>query len=140
MVLLRIVIDEALTTNVLFVPNSNTLKSLKCASLNVCGLRRRILYPDFGELISHYDIFSVSETKLGDLDLIILPGYSFISRVRKQSYLRKTRGIGVFVRNCLFKHVPLVESDSDYILWFKLNKYVFKTEKTYTLVLYTHPW
>ena len=60
---------------------------------NVCGLRRRILYPDFGELISQYDIFYVSETKLGDLDLIILPGYNVIFRVRKQRYLRKSRGI-----------------------------------------------
>ena len=121
--------DEVLTTNLLYVPNSSNLKSLKCASLNVCGLRRRILYPDFGELISHYDIFCVSETKLDDLDLINLPGYSFVSQVRKQRYLRKSGGIGVFVRNCLFKHVSLVESDSDYILWFKLNKSVFKTEE-----------
>ena len=87
------------------------------------------MYPDFGELISHYDIFCVSETKLDDLDLINLPGYSFVSQVRKQRYLRKSGGIGVFVRNCLFKHVSLVESDSDYILWFKLNKSVFKTEE-----------
>ena len=121
--------DEALTANVLYVPNSNTLKNLKCASLNVSGLRRRILYPDFGELISHYDIFCVSETKLYDLDVINLPGYNFISQVRKRRYLRKSGDIGVFVRNCLFKHVSLVESDSDYILWFKLNKSVFKPEE-----------
>ena len=132
--------DEVLTTNVLHVPNSSNLKSLKCASLNVCGLRRRILYPDFGELISHYDIFCVSETKLDDLDLINLPGHSFVSQVRKQRYLRKSGGIGVFVRNCLFRHVSLVESDSDYILWFKLNKSVFKTEEDlHSGVVYVPP-
>ena len=37
---------------------------LKCGSLNVCGLKRRIQYSEFIGLVQQYDIFCVSETKL----------------------------------------------------------------------------
>ena len=42
----------------------NPNKSIACAALNVCGLRRKNLFPDFCELVDNYDIFCVSETKL----------------------------------------------------------------------------
>ena len=32
-------------------------KSLKLASLNVCGLKRKVLFPEFGTLVNNYQIF-----------------------------------------------------------------------------------
>ena len=67
-------------------------------------------------------IFCVNETKIDKYDTIHLDGYTFISQCRRQKFFRKSGGIGVFVKNYLSPYVSLVESDSDYILWVKLNK------------------
>ena len=84
------------------------LSSLKCASLNVCGLKRRLYYPEFCELVNCYDLFCVCETKLDKYDIIDLPGYTFISQSRKQKFIRKSGGLGVFVRNELSSYITQV--------------------------------
>ena len=96
--------------------------NIKCGSLNVCGVKHRLNYPDFCKLVQNYDIFCVNETKIDKYDTIHLDGYTFISQCRKQKFFRKSGGIGVFVKNHLSPYVSLIESDSDYILWVKLNK------------------
>ena len=96
--------------------------TLKCGSLNVCGIKRKLLYPELCELISDYDLFCVTETKIDNNDIINLLGYKFLSQCRKQKYLRVSGGIGVFVKENIFPFVHLIESDSDYILLFKLSK------------------
>ncbi|MCG7877394.1 MAG: endonuclease/exonuclease/phosphatase family protein, partial [Candidatus Thiodiazotropha endolucinida] len=93
-----------------------------CGSLNVCGLRRRLLFPEVNELVQKYDIFCVTETKLDDLDLINISGYEFYSQTRKQKFLRKSGGMGVFIRKSLASYISIVQSDSDYVFWFRLNK------------------
>ncbi|MEW8547180.1 MAG: endonuclease/exonuclease/phosphatase family protein, partial [Candidatus Thiodiazotropha sp.] len=106
--------------------DQNTLNrlpfTLKCGSLNVCGIKRKMQYPELCELICNYDLFCVTETKIDNHDIITLPGYNFLSQSRKQKYLRKSGGIGVFVKDYIAPHISLLESDSDYILWFKLSK------------------
>jgi len=67
--------------------------------LNVCGLKSKLLSPDFSDYISNYDIFACSETKLDNLDRINLEGYDFISKPRKHTTVRKSGGIGVFIRS-----------------------------------------
>lgn len=62
----------------------------------MCGLRRKILYPEFTELVSQFDIFCVSETKLDDYGIINIDGYDFFSQCRKQKYIRKSGGLGFF--------------------------------------------
>ena len=74
-------------------------KSLNFASLNVCGLRRKVLYPEFSDLVKSYDLFCVCETKIDKYDDINLPGYVFLSQCRKQKYIRKSGEIGVFVKH-----------------------------------------
>ena len=54
------------------------------------------------------------------MDEISLEGYKFIHQTRKQKFLRKSGGIGVFVRNDLCLNVELMPSSSDYVLWLKL--------------------
>jgi hypothetical protein len=39
------------------------------------GLKRRIHYPEFLELVNDYDILCFVETKTGDVDEIDLPGF-----------------------------------------------------------------
>ena len=105
------------------------IDNLKCASLNVCGLKRRLNYPEFYTLINKFDIFCVNETKLDNSDIISVQGYTFMSQPRKQRYLRKSGGIGAFVKNDLFQHISVIETESDYILWFKLSKTLTHTDE-----------
>ncbi|MEW8545038.1 MAG: hypothetical protein AB2693_16055, partial [Candidatus Thiodiazotropha sp.] len=90
----------------------NANKSLACAALNVCGLRRKILYPEFSELVHNYDIFCVCETKLDNYDIVNIPDYTFLGQSRKQRYIRKSGGLGVFVKNSIAPFVTQIDSDS----------------------------
>lgn len=104
-------------------------KMLKFGSLNVCGLKRKVLYPEFSKLVNDYDIFCVCETKLDRYDSIDVPGYVFFSQCRKQKFIRKSGGIGIFVKQTLSPYITLITSDSDYILWVSINKCAFKTDE-----------
>ena len=42
--------------------------------------------------------------------------------------MRKSGGIGIFVKDELAKCITITESDSDYICWFKLNTSFLNTE------------
>ena len=54
--------------------------------LNVCGLKRRLYYPEFQETIAKFDIFCVTESKLDDTDVISIPGYCFLSQTSSKLY------------------------------------------------------
>ena len=67
-------------------------------------------------------------------------GFTFISQCRKQKFIRKSGGLGVFVRNELSEFITQEDSESDYIMWLKINKTAFKTnEDLYIGVVYVPP-
>lgn len=41
--------------------------------MNVCGLKKKLTYPDFNEIIQTHDICIFVETKLSDLDVLNVP-------------------------------------------------------------------
>lgn len=100
----------------------NSFNTLSIGSLNVCGLKRRNQYPEFVELVNNFDILCLSETKLDHTDVISCEGYTFFSQPRKQNYIRKSGGIGFFVRNHVTKFVKTIDSSSEYISWIKIAK------------------
>ena len=116
------------------------LSTLKCGSLNVCGIRRKLLYPEFCNLIQEYDLFCVTETKVDSSDIIGLHGYKFFSQCRKQRIIQKSGGIGVFVKESISPYIGVIESDSDYILWLKLSKSFLQTDEDFIFgVVYIPP-
>ena len=56
------------------------------------------------------------ETKLDKYDSIELHGFTFISKCRKHKFIRKSGGLGVFVRNELSEFIAQEDSESDYIM------------------------
>lgn len=96
--------------------------NIKTGCLNVCGLRRRLSYPEFSDKLKRYEIVGVLETELDTYDVIDVEGYSFIQQPRKQNYLRKSGGIGVFIKDCLASYVNVINSASDYVMWLKLDR------------------
>ena len=87
--------------------NVRNLKHINIGSLNVCGLKRRLHYLEFQSLISKYDVFCVQEAKLDNVDVISMPNYTFLSQTRKQKFVRRSGGIGVFVKNELLPFVKI---------------------------------
>ena len=116
------------------------LKQLRIGSLNVCGLRRRLHYTEFREIINGFDIFGVVETKLDDLDVMSLTNYTYIGQTRKQRYKRKSGGLGAFIKTDLSQLVTVLESPSDYVLWLKLSKTAFHIDHDIVLgIIYQPP-
>ena len=74
-------------------------------SLNVCGLKRRIHYPEFIETIKQFDVICMSETKLTDTDVISCEGFTFFNAPTRQKFTRSSGGIGFLVKNSLTKFV-----------------------------------
>ena len=62
-----------------------------------------------------------SKTKLDIHDSISIPNYTFISKARKLKVIRKSGGLGVFVKNEI---LPFVEelTTGEYVLWIKIAK------------------
>lgn len=116
------------------------IQKLTLASLNVCGIKRRLCYPDFLDLINDFDIMCLVDTKLDDTDVISVPGYSMISQHRQQTFIRKSGGIAVLFKN-KFKHtIYQIKMNCDYILWVKLDKLIFNTDEDVLLgILYIPP-
>ena len=81
------------------------------------------------ELVSGFDLFLVAETKLDTTDLINIDGYDFISKPRQQPSLRRSGGLGLFVKAELSKYIETMQSESDYVLWVKLDKTYMQSDQ-----------
>ena len=99
----------------------------------MCGLKRRLEYPEFQELVNSFEVFCVSESKLDKHNIISLKGYTYVFQIRKQRYLRNSGVIGIFIKNNLYRYVSVIHSDSDYILWIKFDKLLFSTPEDVVL-------
>ena len=120
--------------------SQTSVNKLVFGCLNVCGLKSRLQYPEFSDTLSHYDIFCVTETKLDYTDVISMPGYTFLSQERKQTFIRKSGGIGIFFRNNLESKIKRIETASDYIFWLRMDKALFNIHEDLILgILYIPP-
>ena len=58
--------------------------SLNMLSLNCCGIKKRLQYPEFENLVRNHDITCIVESKTDDRDEIKLSGYIFRLKNRKK--------------------------------------------------------
>ncbi|MEW8548531.1 MAG: reverse transcriptase family protein [Candidatus Thiodiazotropha sp.] len=89
---------------------------------------------------SSYDFLCFVETKLRDTDIISLPGFEFISQPRKQTVIRRSGGICILVNENISKNISLLETDSDYIMWVRVDKKLTNLDEDIILgVIYVPP-
>ena len=64
---------------------NNDYTKLRILSLNVCGLKSKLIIPDFSLLISKYDILCFLESKTDETDCKpdLIPGYTTYFNNRK---------------------------------------------------------
>ena len=99
--------------------NKNCLNLL---SLNVCGIRNRILYPEFKSLLSNYDIVCFTETKVDDLDIVEYNDYIFHFKNRKRLANYKSGGMALGYRKGLEKFIKPLETNCKFVFWFCVDK------------------
>ena len=52
----------------------------------MCGLKSKLIHPEFTDLIKQYDIIGLQETKLDDIDSFEIKGFQiYIVKIEKQS-------------------------------------------------------
>ena len=64
-------------TNSLSDTTQNYPNEINLLYTNCCGLKNKLCYPEFQELIQKHDILCFVETKTDDLDELKVPGYIF---------------------------------------------------------------
>ena len=115
-------------------------EQLQIGTLNMCGILTKTKYPDFIKLIDDFHLFCVTETKVDKYDIISIPNYTFLSKPRTQKYLRKSGGIGVFVKQTILNYVDVIDSECEYVMWVKLKKSLFNIDNDIIIgIMYIPP-
>ena len=86
-------------------------------------------YPEFLTLISNYDIVCLVETKTDDCDSLELKGFVTVMKNRAKFMRVKSGGITLAIKNYLADYVKVIDTESRFVLWFKLDKKVLDTDK-----------
>lgn len=94
----------------------------------MCGLKNKLLIPEFIDTVSKNDIFACTETHLDKYDVVTIDGYAFFSKHRRQKTLRKSGGIGIFMKSSIATHCEIIDTDCEYIQWCKLSKSVYNSD------------
>lgn len=74
-----------MNSNTINLSHKTKLNDLKIGTLNVCGIKNRVNFPDFVELISKYDVYCCTECKIDSYDEICIDNYTFLKQPRKQA-------------------------------------------------------
>ena len=91
------------------------------------------MLPDFQEKVSNFDILSCTETNLDKFDAVYLNNYVFVPKHRRQPVVKKSGGIGTFVKSSLYKHCSFIDTECEYVLWFKIPKSVLHCNEDYVI-------
>lgn len=86
-------------TTVTIVTNKSTLISkFGMCSINVCGIKLKLNYPEFIQFINIFDIVGVQESKLDNLDSICVPCFSVFVNNRTESSRYRSGGIAILIK------------------------------------------
>ena len=126
-------------TNSLSDTTQNYPNEINLLYTNCCGLKNKLCYPEFQELIQKHDILCFVETKTDDLDELKLPGYIFKMKNRKMISRVKSGGIVLGYKNVLSEHIEVLNTDCKYIMWCKFSKLFNQEDDVILGIVYIPP-
>lgn len=101
------------------------ISSLKCCSINVCGLKRKLSCPDFVDYVNQFDIVCIQETKLCNLDSVELDGFELHCNNRGGIEGRiPSGGVGILISDKVKDKVKVLKPTHDHVLWCVIDKSV----------------
>lgn len=109
--------------------NRDNCSSVSLLSLNVCGIKNRLLYPEFRTLINSFDVLCLTETKLDDCDTIECEEFIFKFKNRHKITNYRSGGIALGYKRYLEKFIRPIESECNFVYWFQVDKAVFNLDK-----------
>ena len=102
--------------------NKNCPNKLSITFLNVCGLKSKLLCPEFLDILYDHDISIFVESKLDEFDILELPpNFSYISKVR-QKCQKKSGGIVIVYKTSLDLFLEFPKTDCEYVQWVRFKK------------------
>jgi hypothetical protein len=99
---------------------SDNVNKLNITFLNVCGIKSKLLNPNFDLLIKSYDVLIFTETNTDEFDELT-EEYTYFAKHRKKIH-KKSGGIIVVFKNTLSKCLHFIKSDSEYVQWVEFTK------------------
>ena len=109
--------------------NYALLNSYICfLSLNICGLKSKLLIPEFKMNICKYAIICLSESKLDDVDNDFISnefkqlGYTVFFKNRHSISNYRSGGLCVIIKNDFLQFISILETGSKLVQWFKIDK------------------
>ena len=66
---------------------------------------------------------------MDSLDIVQVHGYEFFPKHRKQRVLRKSAGIGTFIKLDVVNYCNFIKSDCDYVQWINISQKLFNCEE-----------
>lgn len=103
-------------------------------------MKKRLDYPDFVGFVNKYDVFCVSETHTDSNDITDIEGFTYFPKHRTQRYLRKSGGIGIYVRDYIAPFVTIRKNNSEYVLWIVFDKHFLALDEPILLgAIYVPP-
>lgn len=117
-----------------------TYCDLKILSLNCCGVKKKLNYSEFQELVKEQDIVCLQETKTDDLDVIEIDGYEIKMKNRVKYGRVNSGGIILAYKQELSEFINIHETESKAVLWFEISKQLTNYEKNLLIgIVYLPP-
>ena len=117
---------------------------LKFLSLNVCGIKSKLNYPEFLTLIKSYDIIGIQETKTDDLDTTEITGYKVFLNNRSCISKNRSGGIALIVKEWILPFDKVHDTKlTDLAIVFTLSKILCREGSSAALkgaVIYIPPY
>ena len=93
----------------------NLNKTFNVLTLNCCGIRTKLNYSEFHELVNDLDVLCLVETKTDDLDEIIIPVFITKFKNRKPFANRKSEGIMLAFKKKIVKYINPLNTESSVV-------------------------
>lgn len=91
---------------------------MQILSLNVCGVKNKLNYDKFVNLINKHDIVRLTESKTDDIDKTQIHGFATSMKNRKKLTKTRSSGIMLVVKDDIVKYIKIKLKNRD-------GKYVF---------------
>ena len=82
--------------------------SLKFLTINVCGIKSKLKFPDFCDYIQEYGFIGINETKLDEFDTLEIEGYNIFCLNRNNKKAVRSGGVALLVKSNLCKYVQIL--------------------------------
>ena len=114
---------------------------LQILSINVCGLKSKLLCPEFVCLIEQYHIIGIQESKLDDVDNMNIQGYQVFTNNCTAISRHRSGGIAILFKNELSPYITVHKAESKLALWFTISKrIILSDDELHCGIVYIPPY